>query len=452
MSRLIPGVIFCFLIQFFPSFACTIGVFGSGVTVDNRPILWKNRDVNNPDQEVGWFAGSRYRFIANVYAGETMDVWAGINEAGFGIMNSNSYNLSGLTSADDGKIMRLALERCGTVDDFVQLMDSLNIVGRETPSNFGVFDLLGNAAVFEASNTFYKRYDCRDESLGFILRANYSMSGGANRLSGKNRFERAMQLCTVELAQGPISVEFIVRTLCRDLGQVGFDPYPLPFLGQVEPLPFGYLPFDTTISRATTRSVEIMVGPRAGAAPKTGMMWILLGSPLASIPIPLWVVGGEVPEELNGTKTALICEEAKRVLNWLCPLRDYPKAINTFRLSQWLSYIAPIESTIFQLVAEQEKIWGDSGPDSVEARRLTGEICELVVKTYNDFWNRLKTERIALPARDYITRNCTFYNQHSFLPDKGRVYDSAGRLVSRVSSGVFFVVEPNNGFKMILVR
>jgi len=413
--------------------------------------LWKNRDVNNPDQEMGWFTGPRYRFVANVYAGETLDVWAGINEAGFAIMNSNSYNLSGLTAADDGNIMRLALGRCATVDEFAQLLDSLNLVGRETPANFGVFDALGNAAVFEASNTFYKRYDCAEESLGFLLRANYSMSGGPNRLLGKNRFERAMQLCTVEMAQRPISVEFVVRSLCRDLGQVGFDPYPLPFLCQIEPLPFGYLPIDTAISRATTRSVEIMVGPKPGTSPNTGMMWILLGSPLASIPIPLWVNGGVVPAELNGTNTALLCDEAKKVFNWLCPLRDYQKAINTFRLAQWLNHIAPIESTIFQMVAARESSWGLVGPDSIQAKELTSEICELVVKTYKVFWERLEPERISIPFRGYSPRARTFYRQ-VLLTIMGKVYDPSGRRVSSFTPGIFFVVAPQERRKLIFIR
>ncbi|MEO0005587.1 MAG: carcinine hydrolase/isopenicillin-N N-acyltransferase family protein, partial [candidate division WOR-3 bacterium] len=168
-------------------------------TRENRPILWKNRDVSNPNQEMRFFSGERFRFIANVYAGETLDVWAGINEAGFAIMNSNSYNLGGggedRGGADDGTIMRLALGSCASVEDFERLLDSLNLVGRETPANFGVFDNSGKAAIFEASHTFYTRYDADEESLGFLLRANFSMSGGPTRLLGKNRFERALQLC-----------------------------------------------------------------------------------------------------------------------------------------------------------------------------------------------------------------------------------------------------------------
>jgi len=422
--------------------ACTIGVFGPNSTVDCRPILWKNRDVTNPDQEMGFFQGPRFKFVANVYAGETLDVWAGINEAGFAIMNSNSYNLSGDgDGADDGNIMRLALGRCATVEDFARLMDSLNIIGRETPANYGVFDSTGCAAIFEASNTFYHRFDANLDTFGFLLRANFSVSGGPSRLLGKNRFERAIELCTTHLHQEGFTVEFIIQRLSRDLGQVAFNPYPLPFYGQLPTLPAGYLPIDTTIARATTRSVEIMVGPKPGSSPNTGMMWVLLGSPLATLPIPLWVQGGMVPAELNGEYTAILCDEAKRLFNWLCPAPDFPKAVNSFRLARWLDYIAPVESAIFELVAENERSWGTSGPDDEAAAALTKMICQLVIQTYQDFWeeNEPKFE----PEKRRIKLG--FVQPGSLgvvVPGiVNRVFDVTGRRINKPAAGVIFLFD-----------
>lgn len=225
-------------------YACTIGVFSPATTEDGRPILWKNRDVESPNRETKILSGPKFRFVANVYAGETLDVWAGINEAGFAIMNSNSYNPSGLPTphlirGDDGNIMRLALGNCATVNDFARLLDSFNIVGRETPANYGVFDATGAAAIFEASNTYYTRYDADLDSLGFLLRANYSISGAPTRLVGKNRFERAMELCLERRALSVYWLSSLSELYAVTWGRLALTPTLCPFQTSLSPYLMG---------------------------------------------------------------------------------------------------------------------------------------------------------------------------------------------------------------------
>src|SRR5512141_2918585 len=60
--------------------ACTIGVFGSSVTSDGRPILWKNRDNDCPDQAIAIFSGPSFRFVTNIDIGNKKEAWAGVNE------------------------------------------------------------------------------------------------------------------------------------------------------------------------------------------------------------------------------------------------------------------------------------------------------------------------------------------------------------------------------------
>jgi len=459
LSSLIP------VIGYLSLSACTIGAFSPFVTRENRPILWKNRDVQNPDQEVKLLSGPRFRFVANVYAGETLDVWAGINEAGFAIMNSNSYNLSceaGKSilartaparyagTSDDGNIMRLALGSCATVEDFARLLDSLNVIGRETPANYGVFDSTGTTAIFEASNTYYTRYDANLDPLRFLLRANYSLSGGPSRLLGKNRFERAMQLCSLQQQQGPISVKFIIQTLCRDLGQVGFNPYPLPFLSRLEPLPYGYLPTDTTICRHLTRSAEIMVGPQPGCSPRTTMMWILLGEPVATLPVPLWVQAGTPPEELDGDLTAKICDEAQQLCAWLYPEPEFPRAINTFRLARWLDYIAETESKLWALFERNESLFSETGPDSATAARLTQECCNLLIDAYQHFWNSVEPERTPLELKTRPKTIPTLQNSSLKLDGAWVLFDATGRKVTTpVTAGLFFLIDGEKRLRVV---
>jgi len=370
------------------SFACTIGVFGPQATASGRPMLWKNRDVSNDSQAVRFFAGSKYRFITDVYAKDTANAWAGINEAGFAIMNSNSYNIldGDGDNADDGTVMKLALSTCATVNDFGHLMDSLDTVGRQTQANFGVFDSTGAASMFEAGNLYHLRYDCDEDTVGFILRANYSMSGSPNRETGKERYERAMELAVPARHAGEITPPWVIRTLSRDLGRQFFNPYPLPFDSTYGSLPFGFLPMDSTICCQPTRSAEVMVGPSPGQPAGRTMMWVLLGEPEVTLPIPVWVQGGPVPAALGGDSKSELCNEAIRLRKLVHSDPDHQNAVNTLLLTDVLQKLAPAESSLFAMVDSAETAWAVTGPTPEQASTLTEQACFTALTAYAGFW------------------------------------------------------------------
>ncbi|MFO7676060.1 MAG: hypothetical protein R6X12_07085 [bacterium] len=428
--------------------ACTIGAFSGRATADGRPMLWKNRDVANPDQEVHHFTDARYRYVANVYAGESLKVWAGINERGFAIVNSDAHNIGGRDQLDDGVVMKLALGNCATLEDFAGLMDSLNEVGRDKAGNFGVFDSTGAVAMFEAANTFYHRFDA--DSTGIILRANYAYAGDSNRQVGRNRHDRALELIGRELAERELAVPFITRFLARDLGQVGFDPYPLPFEGRLGDLPFGFLPTDTTIGRAVTRSVEVMVGPRPGGPASDGMMWIMLGSPFASIALPLWVQGGPVPELLDGPGTARLCDEAQALDRHLRSAPGRPGLINTLSLRRALDFFAPLESLVFARVDSLERECGPAGPDSAAAAALTGQYADELAGLYARFWRQFDWSARTNLAEQAASATATVARGVLSLPVPAGatrlvVYDAAGRAALRAGVAGRSRIELNVG-------
>ncbi|MBM3314373.1 hypothetical protein FJY71_00830 [candidate division WOR-3 bacterium] len=420
------------------AFACTIGAFSPLSTADSVPILWKNRDVDNPDQEMRFFSGGRYRFVANVYAGESLDVWAGINEAGFGIMNSNSYNLGGdLDGPDDGNVMRLALAGCAALGDFDKLMDSLNVVGRTTPANYGVFDSTGATAIYEASNTFYTPCDAAADSHNLTLRANYSFSGDTIRLRGRNRWLRAMQLAVPARQSGSIGPRWVTRTLSRDLGQVGFDPYPLPFHGRFGKLDSGFLPTDSTICRRTTRSLEVVVGRRPGCPAGSGMMWVLIGAPDVSLPVPLWVAAGTVPAALNGPLHAALCDEAARVHDYVHSDPEFPDAVNTRALTRVLRFFAPTESAVFALVDSAVSTWPGSTPAPGQAIAVSESACALALAAYAGFWEMIEGEKpVPVPPGETIPAfargEVSFRLPPGLSGARLDIYDVAGRRVAVV--------------------
>ena len=231
---------------------CTVGVFSGSITDDGRPILWKNRDIYDPNQRFIYFAphqrngATTFSYIGDVFQDDSTRVWMGTNSQGFAIMNSDSYNLSDTSyeGIDDGQIMNWALEVCSTLRDFELLLDSTNVIGRGYCWNFGALDVSGACAIYECANRSYVKFDPDNpdnDSPGYIIRANYSISGDSSIHVGLDRFTRARQLVANRLGQGPLDVGFVLSGLSRDLGNYLDDPYPLPYHRSQLSGPPGYI-------------------------------------------------------------------------------------------------------------------------------------------------------------------------------------------------------------------
>lgn len=130
--------------------ACTSAIVSGKLTANGRPLMWKNRDTNDLNNRVERIVAhdGLMEFVALFDARDLRDTaaWMGFNEAGFAIMNTASYNLNGndgVKNMDrEGELMRYALERCKTVDDFERLLQTLpKPLGVE--ANFGVIDARG---------------------------------------------------------------------------------------------------------------------------------------------------------------------------------------------------------------------------------------------------------------------------------------------------------------------
>ncbi len=118
---------------------CTIGVASAWATADGRPLLWKIRDNSDlPNNSVSYDTTLPLHFIGVTNSGGS-EVWMGVNEDGFAIINSTAHDLPGATSGlTNGVLMRIALGTCAGVNEFIHLLDSTNTAGRRTQANFGV--------------------------------------------------------------------------------------------------------------------------------------------------------------------------------------------------------------------------------------------------------------------------------------------------------------------------
>lgn len=204
-------------------FACTSAIVGAKANPSGRPMLWKNRDTSKADNKVEYVAGKdgnlSYVALFNAEDLNLDEAWMGMNEAGFAVMNTASYNIKDDDVAQanmdkEGYIMTIALKKCRTVDDFANLLASLpRPMGVE--ANFGVIDAYGDGAYFETNNHSFNRINLEDAKNGIIVRTNYSHTGRPEEGFGFNREAVACHLVEPYAKKGEVTPELFTETLSR---------------------------------------------------------------------------------------------------------------------------------------------------------------------------------------------------------------------------------------------
>ena len=282
---------------------CTTAVVSGKCTADGRPLLFKQRDTPDLENKLMTFSDGKYPYIGLVNTKDTLGkaVFGGFNETGFAIMNSASYNLntndSGKDDGCDGQIMKLALQKCATLADFEHLLDSLP-KPLNVSANFGVIDAKGGAAYYETGNYSYKKYDANNPDiapLGYIVRTNFSYSGNREQDKGLSRYQAAQDLLYQASLTNSISVDFFIG-VSRSLkhGLTHTDLYQtVPATGNE----VVFTAFRDYIPRYFTASSIVVQGITAKERPEQTTMWTMLGSPLSTVSIPVWLTPGlKLPE------------------------------------------------------------------------------------------------------------------------------------------------------------
>lgn len=198
--------------------ACTSAVVSGKLTRDGRPLLWKHRDTGTLDNFVAKVDPSDgcYGYVALFNKGDITlrEAWVGMNDAGFAVMNTASYNLAPDTAKvkdREGIVMSEALRRCRKVEDFARLLDTLpKPLGVQ--ANFGVIDGDGNGGYFETDDYSYRFFPVGDS---ILVRTNFSVSGGSERRLGTVRYDNAIHLLGPHIEAADISAELLTDTISR---------------------------------------------------------------------------------------------------------------------------------------------------------------------------------------------------------------------------------------------
>lgn len=375
-----------------PAGACTSAVVSGKATPDGRPLLWKHRDTDFLRNHVAYVQGEKYAFVAVVNSDDfhhRREAWIGMNEAGFALMNTQSYNLETVKEGEErgaanGRIIYRALEFCATVDDFRHFLDTL-----AKPSlieaNLGVIDAKGGAAMFEVDYDSYVMFDANnpaDAPHGYIVRTNFSVSGtgpGAGQvryLEAERRFKQAAD-------DGNLTPHFILHDVSRsfrncklgiDLRDAAFNP----------PHTSGWFVDQDFIPRRSTSCSVVVQGVKPGEAAELTTMWTLLGYPPTGVTLPVWLKktgGGELPpllarEGAAGT-TSQLCQWSQALAD---SVFSYHAGMGTERYLHWeklynasgTGYMQQLEATeeeVFRLTAPLLERWRQAGGISAEEMR-----------------------------------------------------------------------------------
>jgi len=298
--------------------ACTTCIIAGKATKDGRPLLLKNRDSDELQNKLMYFNDGTFPYIGLVNSTDSIgkEVWGGFNTTGFAIINSASYNIkrNDTTKLSDreGELMKAALKSCSTVADFEKLLKELpKPLGVE--ANFGVIDASGGAAYFETGNYSYVKYDVNDPVVapnGYLIRTNYSCSGIEDKGAGYIRYTTAQELFKERNNEEKFDYSFLLNGVCRSL------KHSLTKTDLTKDLPENlsdtkYVWFQDYIPRPLSAAAIIFQGVKKGEDPMLSTMWSVIGFPLTSVVVPVWITkNGSMPQVLVASKNgnSPLCE------------------------------------------------------------------------------------------------------------------------------------------------
>ena len=294
-----------------PSDACTSVIVSGRKTADGRPLMWKNRDTDSLDNSIRHFCGERYRFIGLVNSSSPGgEVWAGINTAGFAIMNTASYCLNDddvppEMMDKEGILMYRALEICGSLEDFEHFLDTL-----PRPlcveANFGCIDALGGAAWYETGNYSYVKRDVNESQCGYDVVTNFSWSGDKSGWKGVERWQTASAVFREMDSRGELSgihpldiIDSLSRSYRHEVIGIDLVRDSSAFLSATHAV----VPDLDFIPRKSTSAAVVIHGTASGGDPSGSVLWAALGYPPLAVTVPVPVSECDhVPETLSGYK------------------------------------------------------------------------------------------------------------------------------------------------------
>jgi len=384
--------------------SCTTFIISGKNTPDGKPILYKNRDTGTLDNAIVFFSDGKYQYIGIVDSRVSWkkEVWGGYNSAGFAIMNSMAYNnnIGDTTKFEDqeGIVMKLALASCATLADFEKLLTDLpRPLG--VNSNFGVIDAYGGAAYYETGNYGFKKIDANDPALapdGYLIRTNHSFTGAVDQGMGYIRYAAASEALNMAAAQKKLEPQYLLNNISRNLN------HSLTKVNLRADLPRDnrsaeFRSFEDFIPRFSTASVVMVVGAAKGEDPAAAMAWMVDGSPLTAVAVPVWVSAGKNLPWVVSMKDDMhspLCDAAMQLKGQLFPISrgNGNKYINVAALinaekTGILQRLEPVENEIFRKTAEMTTALSGKKTDKAMIQEHYKWIDSYIIQSYKEIFD-----------------------------------------------------------------
>lgn len=298
------------LVWICPSSACTSAIIGAEASATGRPLLWKHRDTSTIDNKVEYIPSRNgdhgYVALFNANDKRLEQAWMGMNDVGFAVMNTASYNIKDDKVPDskmdrEGYVMTIALRTCRTVEDFQKLLDTLpRPMGVE--ANFGVIDAEGNGAYFETNNHSYVRYDVNDAPGHVLVRTNYSHSGRKDEGYGYVREANAEHLLAPYIERGEIWPETLTEEVSRSFYH---DLKKRDYAGSGERwvVDQDFIPRYKSTATIVIEGMEPVADAQSVTPAQVAdqyIMWTGLGYPPCAEIVPVWCRVDGVQSDLRG--------------------------------------------------------------------------------------------------------------------------------------------------------
>jgi len=369
--------------------ACTTAVISGKATPDGRPLLWKHRDTWAVNNKIVQFFDGKYDCVGLVNSVDTtnLSIWIGFNSEGFAIMNSASYNLNNDTirlNGLEGRLIKQALQNCASVEDFEAMLNNMEKPTR-LEGNFGVIDATGGAAYYELGNFEYVKFDANkteDAPHGYIIRTNYSISGEYGDGGGYIRYTTISEVFENALENNELDYCTIIQDGSRNLKHslTGIDLNSYDDLPENTPTTVFFKDF---IPRSGTSSSCVVQGVSPVENPALTTMWSVVGFPLTSLTIPIWlnreVVLPDVVEYDESIKDSPLSNYSLQLKNQVFSYQmgvdknyyiDINKVVNANNTG-FVQTIVPFENQVIRKSEDYLTEWREKGePDNSQMREL----------------------------------------------------------------------------------
>ncbi|MCK5823241.1 MAG: hypothetical protein KAG95_04500 [Bacteroidales bacterium] len=380
--------------------ACTTAIISGKHTKDGRSMIWKLRDSDYEKNKMIFFADGKYKYIGLVNSKDIKgnQIWGGANSESFAIMNSASYNvnINDTSSKKDleGYFMKLALQKCATLKDFENLLDTLS-KPMGLSAHFGVIDGRGGAAFYEVNNYNFTKFNANNSAqapYGYIIRTNYSFSGKKDAGYGYIRYQTAQNLFYQAGATNELNYKTIIQKFSRCfkhpiLNKDFREEYKMMNDGE------HFINSEDLITRNSSVSAILVQGAKAKEAKNLATIWTIVGYPNTCIALPLWVRGGEnLPNVLVANKLG---NSPLNNMSLILKKECYPitrasgnkylqisKLINSDKTGI-IQKIEPVENKIFEATEKKLKQWRKSPPKQKEIKNYYNELDSIIIETYS---------------------------------------------------------------------